>query len=122
MKCRAFIFFLIAALLLCAGCSSMGKKEEMPTTITVWHVYGGQTDSPLNDLIEQFNQTVGKKQGIIINVTSVSSTWTIHDELLASAREDPGSGDERDGPQGGGEGLKPHEAGGGEQSRVRDAL
>ena len=28
-----------------------GEKEEMPTTITVWHVYGGQTDSPLNDLI-----------------------------------------------------------------------
>ena len=36
--------------------------------------------------------------------------------------EDPGRGDERDGPQGGGEGLKPHEAGGGEQPRVRDAL
>lgn len=56
----------IAALLLSAlilscftGCSGT-PKEETPTTITVWHVYGGQTDSPLNDLIEQFNQTVGK--------------------------------------------------------------
>ena len=51
-------FRKIAALLLAvfilscfAGCSGT-PKEETPTTITVWHVYGGQTDSPLNDLIE----------------------------------------------------------------------
>ena len=91
MKCRAFIFFLIAALLLCAGCSSMGKKEEMPTTITVWHVYGGQTDSPLNDLIEQFNQTVGKDRQINVQVTSVSNTNTIHELVLAAANGEPGA-------------------------------
>ena len=91
MKYRVFIFFLIAALLLCAGCSSMGKKEEMPTTITVWHVYGGQTDSPLNDLIEQFNQTVGKEQQINVQVTSVSNTNTIHELVLAAANGEPGA-------------------------------
>ena len=91
MKYRVFIFFLIAALLLCAGCSSMGKKEEMPTTITVWHVYGGQTDSPLNDLIEQFNQTVGKDRQINVQVTSVSNTNTIHELVLAAANGEPGA-------------------------------
>ena len=91
MKCRAFIFFLIAALLLCAGCSSMGKKEEMPTTITVWHVYGGQTASPLNDLIEQFNQTVGKDRQINVQVTSVPNTNTIHELVLAAANGEPGA-------------------------------
>ena len=91
MKYRVFIFFLIAALLLCAGCSSMGKKEEMPTTITVWHVYGGQTDSPLNDLIDQFNQTVGKEQQINVQVTSVSNSNTIHELVLAAANGEPGA-------------------------------
>ena len=69
----------------------MGKKEEMPTTITVWHVYGGQTDSPLNDLIEQFNQTVGKDRQINVQVTSVSNTNTIHELVLAAANGEPGA-------------------------------
>lgn len=61
MKNRGYIFFMIIVLLFCAGCSNTSKKEETPTTITVWHVYGGQTNSPLNDLIDEFNQTVGKE-------------------------------------------------------------
>ena len=63
----------------------------MPTTITVWHVYGGQADSPLNDLIEQFNQTVGKEQKINVQVTSVSNTNTIHELVLSAANEEPGT-------------------------------
>ncbi len=68
MRSKTSIFLLAVVLLLCAGCSGTTKKEEMPTTITVWHVYGGQTDSPLNDLIEQFNQTVGKEQRINVQI------------------------------------------------------
>ena len=91
MKHRSFIFLLAAVLLFCAGCSDTTKKEEMPTTITVWHVYGGQADSPLNDLIDQFNQTVGKEQQINVQVTSVSNTNTIHELVLSSANGEPGA-------------------------------
>ena len=91
MKHRSFIFLLAAVLLLCAGCSDTTKKEEMPTTITVWHVYGGQADSPLNDLSDQFNQTVGKEQQINVQVTSVSNTNTIHELVLSSANGEPGA-------------------------------
>ena len=48
MKVRRIAAFLLAGILLaycCAGCSDTAKKEEPPTTITVWHVYGGQTDA-----------------------------------------------------------------------------
>ena len=64
MNIRRTAAFLLTGLVLlsCAGCAAAPKKEETPTTITVWHVYGGQTDSPLNDLIDKFNQTVGKEQ------------------------------------------------------------
>ena len=91
MKKRTYILLLIAALLLCAGCSGAAKNEETPTTITVWHVYGGQTDSPLNDLIEEFNQTVGKEQQINVQVTSVSNSNTIHELVLAAANGEPGA-------------------------------
>ena len=91
MKNRNIIIFLIAVLLFCTSCSNAVTKEEVPTTITVWHVYGGQTDSPLNDLIDQFNQTVGKQKQINVQVTSVSNTNTIHELVLAAANEEPGA-------------------------------
>lgn len=91
MRSKTSIFLLAVVLLLCAGCSGTTKKEEMPTTITVWHVYGGQTDSPLNDLIDAFNQTVGKEQRINVQVTSVSNTNTIHELVLAAANGEPGA-------------------------------
>ena len=91
MKHIMSLFLLITVLLLCIGCSPTMKKEETPTTITVWHVYGGQVDSPLNDLIDQFNQTVGKEQQINVQVTSVSNTNTIHELVLASANGEPGA-------------------------------
>ena len=94
MKVRRIAAFLLAGILLaycCASCSDTAKKEETPTTITVWHVYGGQTDSPLNDLIDAFNQTVGKEQQINVQVTSVSNSNTIHELVLAAANGEPGA-------------------------------
>ncbi len=89
---KKFTSFLMAILLLCCtGCSGAINKEGAPTTITVWHVYGGQTDSPLNDLIEEFNQTVGKERKINVQVTSVSNTNTIHELVLAAANKEPGA-------------------------------
>ena len=93
MANRKLTWLLLGALILslCAGCSGSPRQEDTPTTITVWHVYGGQTDSPLNDFIAQFNQTVGKEQGINVQVTSVSNTNTIHEAVLASANGEPGA-------------------------------
>lgn len=87
---KRFLAFLLCVLLLLTlgGCDS--AQEEQPITLTIWHVYGGQTDSPLNDLIAQFNQTVGKEYNITIQVTSVTNTNTIHETVLSAANNDPG--------------------------------
>ena len=80
---------LCAALLFCLpGC---GQKPQEPVNLTLWHVYGGQTDSPLHPLINRFNQTVGQEKGIYVQVTSVSNTNTIHEAVLAAANGDPGA-------------------------------
>lgn len=88
---KRFLSCLLCVLLLLslAGCG--GAQEEQPITLTIWHVYGGQTDSPLNDLIEEFNRTVGKERNITIQVTSVTNTNTIHESVLAAANNDPGA-------------------------------
>ena len=82
---------LLAILLLQGACADAPLDPRRPVTLTLWHVYGAQARSPMNALVDRFNRTVGKEQGIIIDVTSVSSTWAIHDELVASARGEPGS-------------------------------
>ena len=76
-----------------SGCGQNGStlSPENPVTLTMWHVYGSQTKSPLNDVINEFNQTVGSKKGITINVESVTSSSAIDKALSASANGEPGA-------------------------------
>lgn len=77
--------------LLIAGCAPKPKLDaQHPTTITIWHVYGNQTKSPLNDTIAEFNQTEGKKQGVRVKITSISNSKDIDKALITSATKAPG--------------------------------
>lgn len=80
------VVIIVAILSTMAGCGKSQSRKE-PITLTIWHVYGGQTDSPLNDLIDEFNGTEGKKEGIKIQVGMVSNTNTIHEEVLKAANK-----------------------------------
>ena len=89
MKRRIVLCLLALALLLVTGCTQ--EKEAEPLTVTLWHVYGGEVDSPLNGLIERFNSTVGAKQNIRVKVELVSNSGSIHKSVLAAANSDPGA-------------------------------
>lgn len=87
---KSFLVLLLVVLSInIAGCSFNKTKEIV--NLTIWHVYGGQTDSPLNDMIKEFNQSIGKEEGINVQVTSVTNTNTIHEGVLASANREPGA-------------------------------
>lgn len=77
-----------------SGCSDKTKTDaDNPVTLTMWHVYGSQTKSPLNDAIDEFNNTVGRENGITVNVVSVTSSSAIDKALSASANGEPGAED-----------------------------
>lgn len=82
-----------AVILSClTGCSEKSELDpDNPVTLTMWHVYGEQADSPMNRLIDEFNKTTGKEKGIIINVTMLSNATQIGDKLLSAQAEEPGS-------------------------------
>ena len=82
------VLTLACGLLLGVGCAFRTQGNQ-PVTITIWHVYGGQTDSPLNDLIEVFNNTVGVEEGIQVEVTMVSDNKNIHNGVIAAAVGEP---------------------------------
>ncbi|MBU5626406.1 extracellular solute-binding protein [Oscillibacter sp. MSJ-2] len=90
MKKRIFLLAALAAgLVLClAAC---GETNGDPVTVTLWHVYGGEVNSPMNALVEEFNRTVGQEQNIRVRVDSVSNTNVIHESVLAAAYDDPGA-------------------------------
>ncbi len=75
-----------------AGCEKPLLDPVRPVTLTFWHIYGSVADSPMNDLVDRFNRTVGREKGIIVNVTSTFTTSSIHDPLVAAARRWPGAG------------------------------
>ena len=75
------IVFSIATL---SGCYKKNTllDPKKPVTLTMWHVYGEQADSPMNRYVEKFNSTVGKEKGIIVNVTLMSNASQIGAKLL----------------------------------------
>ena len=73
-----FVFIIITLLVILLN----NKKE--PVSLTMWHVYGEQASSPMDKLVDDFNETVGSKEGIVINVTATSNSAEIGDELLDS--------------------------------------
>lgn len=89
--------YLLAVLILCfitflAGCENAVKvNSSNPTTLTLWHNYGGQLKETMDNMVDEFNETVGKKEGIIINVTSISGSAAIHEKLTMAANGDPGA-------------------------------
>lgn len=91
MRYRKLLCILcsIGLLFTITGC---GKNKE-PVHLTLWHVYGEQVASPINELIEEFNSTVGAEEGISVTVTSVSNSNKIHEGILAAVNNEPGAPD-----------------------------
>ena len=90
---KLFLFCVLCFALILTGCGNNSSQlnPNNPVTLNMWHVYGSQTKSPLNDAIQRFNETEGKQRGVIVKVVSVSNSSAIDKALLASAAKEPGS-------------------------------
>lgn len=91
-KTILLLLCLLSGMLCLAGCAKSDRPSAGdPVVLTMWHVYGSQTESPLNAAIDEFNNTVGKENGITVNVLSVTSSSAIDEALSASANGAPGA-------------------------------
>ena len=77
------------------GLFGCGKKEPLdadnPVTLTMWHNFGGEMQKTMDELIDEFNSTIGREKGIIINVTAISSSAELQEKLDMIANGDPGA-------------------------------
>lgn len=81
---------IIVLLSLC-GCGRGKLDPKNPVTITMWHNYGGQMQSAMDELVEEFNSSIGRQKGIIISITSISASKDIQEKLFMIAAGDPGA-------------------------------
>ena len=92
---KKILTIALSAMLVFTGITGCKEKSLLspddPVTLSMWHVYGEQADSPMNRLISEFNDTVGKEKGITINVESVTSSSAIDKALSASANGESGA-------------------------------
>ena len=76
-----FVIFIVV------GCSPDTLLDPNdPVILTMWHVYGEQANSPMNELVDEFNSTLGRDRGIIINVTHISNAYQIGQQLKAAQK------------------------------------
>ncbi len=91
-KTLALLLALTFALFCFSGCSEKSLLDpDEPVTLTLWHTYGEQADSPMNRLVSEFNKTVGKEKGIVISVRLMSSAGKIGGQLAEAQSGAPGA-------------------------------
>ena len=74
----------------CGGSKTLLSPQD-PAILSIWHVYGEQADSPMNRLLTEFNDTVGKEKGILLNVTNMTNSASIGSQLREAQAGKPGA-------------------------------
>ncbi len=93
-KTLAIILSVVMILLCFVGCGNKSPLDpKKPVTLTMWHNYGGDMQQTMDFLIDEFNSTVGREKGIVINVTAISSSSELNKSLDMIVNGDPGAPD-----------------------------
>ena len=84
---------LSAALLpLLTGCGGAGAVSACaPISITVWNYYNGAQLTSFNALVDEFNATVGKDEGVVVTSSSQGTVSDLAGNVLAAAKGEVGA-------------------------------
>lgn len=63
---RRILTALLTFLLICSLTDCAVKKPATPVSLTVWHYYNGVQLQAFSDLVSEFNETVGAREGIFV--------------------------------------------------------
>lgn len=57
-----------------------------PVTITLWHYYTGENQQELDNAIAEFNQTVGRERGVVVEGVAMGNLGELEDAVTDSAK------------------------------------
>lgn len=82
---------ILAAVL--AGCKDKSPLDpKSPVTLTVWHYYNGSQQAAFDTLVEEFNDTEGREQGIFVQSYSQGSVFDLETAVRDSITGKVGAG------------------------------
>lgn len=91
-KGRKILCGVVALSLLLGGCSGeTGKKESDVVTIDIWTYYNGDQLTAFDGLVKEFNETIGKEKGIVVESYSQGSVTDLEENVLAAVRGEVGA-------------------------------
>lgn len=100
MNVKCILSGVVAAASLAAvlsGCKPVEKEndhglnKDVPVTITVWHYYNGVQQTGFDDMVKEFNDTVGVEKGIIVEAFSKNSVNELAESVIASLNGEVGA-------------------------------
>ncbi|MEG2699589.1 MAG: extracellular solute-binding protein [Hungatella sp.] len=89
----ANIIGIVILLSLClSGCGSKNPlNPKEPVTVSLWHYQDGSAKAQLDAQISKFNDTVGKKEGIIVDAQSRGNSMQLAEVVFDAANKKIGS-------------------------------
>ncbi len=99
MAVRAAAVLLLGMMLAgCAASGSAGVKKvkldpDQPVSLTLWHYYNGTQQATFDRLIEEFNATVGKDEGIYVEGYSQGSVSDLEKAITSALHNEVGADD-----------------------------
>lgn len=91
---RIFFVLSILVIALLAACSNLDEEvlnPDKPITVTVWHYYNGNTKVAFDNLVREFNETIGMEKGIVIDAQSQGDVSQLAIAVFDAANESIGA-------------------------------
>lgn len=90
--------FCITAMYSCSTSEQSADKKynldpENPATVTIWHYYNGVQQENFDNAIIEFNETVGREKGIVIEAYNKGDIDELSANVLNSAKQKAGAED-----------------------------
>lgn len=89
--CMAAVLFAVSALAGCTPKESMVLNPKAPVVVVLWHSYNTSVKSVLDEKIMEFNETVGRETGIVVDAYAYASRTELDEALYNSVNHMIGS-------------------------------
>ena len=76
-------FAMVTMAMVLGGCTDASSQKTL--SISVWTYYNGDQLAAFQDLIEEYNNTVGKKAGVVVESNNLGSVDDLRDAVMNSA-------------------------------------
>lgn len=77
------------------SCSHQAEKSildpEQPVTLKIWHYYNGPQKNAFDELVSEFNETVGMEQGIILETYYHASVNELKENVFRAVNQQVGA-------------------------------